>query len=120
VIVRTVLDWFAVRAVDMVTEVSCSGKGLRISILLDKALPDDAVLRMQFLLGDDRTRCRLNLERFKAGISDWNVLFRRKIVVKDKRTRNPEWWGPVHRQHHKEAMHRFYHPEEVVVKDRED
>jgi hypothetical protein len=60
-------------------EESQSKKGLHIRLGLSRPVTDGQALMLQFLLGDDRTRCRLNLERARAGVVDWNKFFVRKI-----------------------------------------
>ena len=54
--------------------------GWHVRVHLMEAIEDDVCLLLQFLLGDDRTRCRLNYARFEAGILDWNKLFKGKIL----------------------------------------
>lgn len=65
-------------------ETSPSGRGLHIRIFLREDLDDMEVLRLQFLLGDDRTRCRLNYLRLMKGIDHWNKLFVRRVQKRSR------------------------------------
>lgn len=58
---------------------SPGGKGWHVTVELEEAISDMQALRIQFLLGDDRTRCRLNYARIKAGVKGWNKLWSYKI-----------------------------------------
>ena len=57
--------------------------GLHIRYELVCAMPAMDIVKLQFILGDDRTRCKLNKVRVEGGIKDWNKLFRRKIKFKE-------------------------------------
>jgi hypothetical protein len=50
-----------------------------IHVASPRRLGDADVNRLQFVLGDDATRCKINAEKIKAGIGDWNRLFSRVI-----------------------------------------
>jgi hypothetical protein len=50
-----------------------------IHIASKKRLSDEDINRLQFVLGDDATRCKINAEKIKNGLSDWNRLFSRVI-----------------------------------------
>ena len=52
------------------------GVHIRIRVM---AIEDELALKLQFLLGDDRVRCKLNYGRWKAGIKDWNKLWKCKV-----------------------------------------
>ena len=56
-----------------------SEHGWHIRLPLMKPINDDSALYYQFLLGDDRVRCKLNYGRWKAGIEDWNKLWKCKV-----------------------------------------
>lgn len=64
-----------------------SRRNLHFEITLNNHVDDDTVCKLQFLLGDDRNRCKMNYQRLIAGMTDgeWNKLFvwsqvrRRKI-----------------------------------------
>ena len=58
---------------------SHGGKGYHIIIHLTEEISDMRACRWQFILGDDRTRCRLNYARIKAEIKGWNKLWSYKI-----------------------------------------
>ena len=48
-------------------------------------ISDMEILMLQFLLGDDQTRCKINKWRIERGIKRWNKLFSRKIYRKTSR-----------------------------------
>ena len=50
---------------------------LHFVVTLDKHVDDMTACRLQFLLGDDRHRCRYNLARVEIGMinGEWNKLF---------------------------------------------
>ena len=53
--------------------------GFHIRIYLREPIEDVEAMMLQFLLGDDRVRCKLNYGRWKAGIEDWNKLWKCKV-----------------------------------------
>lgn len=61
---------------------SIGGRGYHFIIDMKEPVSDMEACRLQFLLGDDRTRCRLNFARIKAGIEGWNKLWSLKIKRK--------------------------------------
>ena len=61
-------------------------RGLHIYFKLTKDVMAEEANRLQFLLGDDATRVKINQWRIKRGIKRWNklfhkVLYRRKAKV---------------------------------------
>jgi hypothetical protein len=54
-----------------------SKRNLHFVITLNKNVDDDTVCKLQFLLGDDRQRCKMNYTRMIAGMKngEWNKLF---------------------------------------------
>ena len=60
-------------------KLSSSKRGFHITIPLGVEISDEDAMELQFLLGDDRTRCRLNYARWKAGIKGWNKFFKYKV-----------------------------------------
>jgi hypothetical protein len=54
-----------------------SRRNLHFIITLNKHVDDDTVCKLQFLLGDDRNRCKMNYQRLIAGMKngEWNKLF---------------------------------------------
>lgn len=61
-------------------------RGFHAYFKLTKNLPDEEINKLQFLLGDDATRVKINAWRIKRGIKRWNklfhkVLYRRKAKV---------------------------------------
>ena len=62
-----------------------SEHGWHFRIKLVQPAADLWVLRMQFLLGDDRVRCKLNYGRWRAGIRDWNKLWKCKVGRDNKK-----------------------------------
>ena len=55
--------------------ISPSHNGIHFIIKLTEELTDEEKLRLQFLLGDDRKRCRMNWQSIQLGMSDWNKLY---------------------------------------------
>ena len=62
-----------------------SRHGYHIRIRLQEPIEDELALRLQFLLGDDRVRCKLNYGRWRAGIEDWNKLWKCKVGRDNKK-----------------------------------
>ena len=61
-------------------------RGFHAYFKLNEDLPAEEINRLQFLLGDDATRVKINQWRIKRGIKRWNklfhkVLYRRKAKV---------------------------------------
>ena len=61
-------------------------RGLHIYVKLQKDVDAETANKLQFLLGDDHTRVKINQWRIKRGIKRWNklfhkVLYRRKAKV---------------------------------------
>ena len=73
--------WILLRCSIWAKNVVCkkSEHGWHIRIALRKPIVDELALKLQFLLGDDRVRCKLNYARWKAGIKDWNKLWKCKV-----------------------------------------
>lgn len=62
-----------------------SSRGTNFFIHIDKQLIDMEILFLQFLLGDDSTRCKINKWRIERGIKHWNKIFSSKIYRKTSR-----------------------------------
>ena len=76
-LIITVLHQWAI--FDFTVEREKSKHGWHFVIKIDDEIEDEICLLLQFILGDDRTRCRLNYARWKAKIPDLNKLFKGKI-----------------------------------------
>ena len=63
-----------------------SSRGFNYFIRLDKDIDDETVNMLQFLLGDDHTRVKINAWRIERGVKRWNKIFDRKIYRKDAKT----------------------------------
>ena len=50
-----------------------------IHVASPRRLGDADVNRLQFVLGDDATRCKINADKIRNGIGDWNRLFSKVI-----------------------------------------
>lgn len=59
-----------------------STRGYNYIIEIDKDLPDETINLIQFLLGDDHTRVKINSWRIERGVKRWNKIFSRKIYRK--------------------------------------
>ncbi|MCM8802828.1 MAG: hypothetical protein NC827_05930 [Candidatus Omnitrophica bacterium] len=58
-------------------------RGFHAYFVIDKKLNDNQLNMLQFLLGDDATRVKINEWRIKRGIRRWNKLFS-KILWRKK------------------------------------
>ena len=74
----TILDPFVIVS-KIEYKLSPGEKGYHVIIDLGEEINDMMALKLQFLLGDDRTRCRLNFARIKGGVEGWNKLWSYKI-----------------------------------------
>jgi len=54
-------------------------RGTHIYIYIKEHLPDAEINRLQFLLGDDYTRVKINMWRIEHKIPFWNKLFHRVL-----------------------------------------
>jgi len=54
-------------------------KGQNYFIEIDKELTPEQINYLQFLLGDDHTRVKINAWRIERGIPHWNKIFDRKL-----------------------------------------
>ena len=69
-------DWIKpIRVLKIIKYMSPSHNGIHFIIKLTEELTDEEKLRLQFLLGDDRKRCRMNWQSIQLGMSDWNKLY---------------------------------------------
>lgn len=57
-------------------------KGQNFFIEIDNELPSTEINKLQFLLGDDHTRVKINQWRIERGIKHWNKIFDRKLFRK--------------------------------------
>jgi len=76
-LIHKVVEWFSKVKIEKIRVYkSRSGEGLHFYIYLDKSLEDEERLILQFLLGDDRNRCKLNWQSIQIGMNDWNKFYR--------------------------------------------
>lgn len=61
-------------------------KGQNYFIEIEKELTPEDTNRLQFLLGDDHTRVKINAWRIERGIPHWNKIFDRKLWRKKAKT----------------------------------
>ena len=54
---------------------SRSKHGLHWYITLNQIIDDDKKCMLQFMLGDDKKRCKLNWQSIQIGLSDWNKFY---------------------------------------------
>lgn len=59
-----------------------SRRGFHAYIQIDKPVSAYTLNRLQFLLGDDSTRVKINNWRIKRGIKDWNILYEKVLYRK--------------------------------------
>lgn len=57
-------------------------RGLHVYIKVSNKLSDRKINKLQFLLGDDQTRVRINQWRIERGVKNWNKLFHKVIYRK--------------------------------------
>ena len=74
---KLILSYFNLEARRIIVHRSGSGKGLHYYIHLNKDVPDRKLLQLQFLLGDDLTRTKINYQRLKrkSRLIEWNILY---------------------------------------------
>lgn len=61
-------------------------KGFHFWFTIQEDLTDKEICDLQFLLGDDQTRCRFNYLRLEAGcFRQFNVLFNRKLKTHNQK-----------------------------------
>jgi hypothetical protein len=53
-------------------------RGMHIRIVVNEYYPPETICEYQYILGDDPFRSAKNLQRIKAGITNWNKLFTRR------------------------------------------
>ena len=58
-------------------------KGQNYFIEVEEDLPPEIINMLQFLLGDDHTRVKINAWRIERGIPHWNKIFDRKLWRKE-------------------------------------
>jgi hypothetical protein len=61
-------------------------RGMHIYITLEQDVSDETANMLQFLLGDDHTRVKINQWRIKRGIPRWNKLFHKVLYRKKAKT----------------------------------
>jgi len=61
-------------------------KGQNYFIEVDEELTPERTNEIQFLLGDDHTRVKINAWRIERGIPHWNKIFDRKLWRKKAKT----------------------------------
>jgi len=69
-------------AVEYVKTFKSSKRGLHIYIMLKKDVDAETLNMLQFLLGDDQTRVKINQWRIKRGVKRWNKLFHKVLYRK--------------------------------------
>jgi len=57
-------------------------RGLHYYIKIKEHLPPEEINKLQFLLGDDPTRVKINQWRIKRGIKNWNKLYHNVLYRK--------------------------------------
>ena len=67
-----------------------STRGRNFFITIRENVDDETINMLQFLLGDDHTRVKINEWRIDRGVKNWNKIFTRKIYR--KRTEMIECW----------------------------
>lgn len=70
-------------------------KGQNYFIEIKESLQPEAINCLQFLLGDDHTRVKINAWRIERGIKHWNKIFDRKLWRKKQKTITCYYCGNV-------------------------
>ena len=59
-----------------------TNRGFHAYFYLEHDVDDNTANMLQFLLGDDATRVKINVNRIKRGVKYWNKLFSRVRYIK--------------------------------------
>lgn len=70
-------------------------RGYHAYIKLLQDVTDEEANRLQFLLGDDQTRVKINQWRIKRGIKRWNKLFHKVLYRRKPKTLECYYCGNI-------------------------
>jgi len=84
---KKIIEAFGYTLTDV--KVASTEKGYHFWFHIKEQLTDKELATLQFLLGDDQTRCKFNFLRLEAGcFKQFNCLFNRKIKNKQNKREN--------------------------------
>jgi len=73
---KVMLEHLGYDVENIIVDKSSSGKGIHVWIRINAGVLSDADLNMlNWLMGDDQTRVKINLMRIERGEKEWNKLF---------------------------------------------
>jgi len=78
---RKMICWSMLYQVEAI-DVFETTRGLHVYIRVKQKLKDEEINWIQFLLGDDHTRVKINQWRIKRGMKHWNKLFHKVLYRK--------------------------------------
>lgn len=81
---RNMLKTFGYSIMRMVRHNTTKGQNYFIEIA--EELAPETINMLQFLMGDDATRVKINSWRIERGYQDWNKIFDRKLWRKNQKT----------------------------------
>ena len=86
---RLMWIWTRLELLEMLgyTPIDCfefeTERGLHYYIEIKEQISDETINMLQFLLGDDATRVKINQWRIKRGIKNWNKLFHQVLYRRE-------------------------------------
>ncbi|MBA7670631.1 hypothetical protein ES703_78777 [subsurface metagenome] len=81
---KHMLEVFGYSIIRMVKHETTKGQNYFIEIA--EKIPPETMNMLQFLMGDDHTRVKINSWRIERGFQDWNKIFDRKLWRKNQKT----------------------------------
>ena len=82
---QDILKHFGLKIVRLTKHETTKGQNYFIEVDSDN-IPNEIVNCLQFLLGDDHTRVKINAWRIERGVPHWNKIFDRKLWRKGAET----------------------------------
>ncbi|MGV9141653.1 MAG: hypothetical protein ACOC1X_01805 [Promethearchaeota archaeon] len=85
---KSMLEGMGYEVNDVIIRESGSGEGYHLWIFISPEVKSDmTILKLQWLLVDDLTRCKINYERLKKKkpILDWNIFYDQILHKKDRK-----------------------------------
>jgi len=85
---KSILEGMGYEVSDVIIRESGSGDGYHMWIFISPDVKSNMkILKLQFILGDDQTRCKINYSRLKnqSPILDWNIFYDQILQKKDRK-----------------------------------
>jgi len=70
-------------------------RGFHYYFRVKERITDEGILYLQYLLGDDYSRCKINYWRIERGIKEWNRLFSEVIYRKKQKSVKCKYCGAI-------------------------